>query len=279
VQCEICQSKAITPSFTSVRGAVLRCLDCGVYFVDDNELTPQEQEKLFYSTIDERKYTGYFELFRKRQYYGVLESLKLKRGSSHLDVGASYGWMVEVGLDLGLDSYGLEPGDARYKRALTGRIIRASLQDYVPRRSFDLVTIWHVLEHLPEPAAAIQQLANLVADGGRLVIAVPTAEGRMFKLGLLTAKLFKSTRILNELFYFHNPNMHFFYYTENSVRELLRQVGLTVVTAQTIEAFDWTTIAQRVDSPVRRTILRLAGPFLAWSRFTSLENLIVVARK
>jgi hypothetical protein len=52
-------------------------------------------------------------------------------------------------------------------------------------------------------------------------------------------------RLMNELFYFHNPNMHFFYFNLTSVTKLLQRFGLRVCAAETIEAFEWITIHQR----------------------------------
>jgi 2-polyprenyl-6-hydroxyphenyl methylase/3-demethylubiquinone-9 3-methyltransferase len=277
--CKLCNAPGASGSFVSYRGPVFRCPNCQVYFVDYDEQTPTDQDALFYSTVDETTYRSYFEPFRKGQYRHVLQGLGLPPCASLLDVGASYGWMVEVGLELGLESYGLEPGFADCRPAVRGRIARAALDDYDPGRTFDVVTIWHVLEHLQEPLTAIRKMYDLLPTGGRLVIAVPSSDGRMFRLGLLMERLLGRKRLLNELFYFHNPNMHFFYYNETSVLQLLRYAGFNPVSARTIEAFDWTTIYRRVARPVRRQLLRLLGPLVSLSRFTRRENLIVVAQK
>jgi 2-polyprenyl-3-methyl-5-hydroxy-6-metoxy-1,4-benzoquinol methylase len=52
--------------------------------------------------------------------------------------------------------------------------IQADLQEVaLPARAFDLVVCWEVLEHLPEPERALARLADAVAEGGALVLAVP----------------------------------------------------------------------------------------------------------
>jgi SAM-dependent methyltransferase len=52
--------------------------------------------------------------------------------------------------------------------------IQGDLQEYeLPRRAFDLVLCWEVLEHLPRPRVALDRLAGAVAEGGVLVVAVP----------------------------------------------------------------------------------------------------------
>ena len=54
--------------------------------------------------------------------------------------------------------------------------IRGDLQSHpLPSRAFDLVVCWDVLEHLPHPSAAVDNLADSVAPGGHLVLKVPNA--------------------------------------------------------------------------------------------------------
>ncbi len=278
--CMICSANSRHERFNSYRGTVYQCDTCTMYYVDDQNTTAAGQEKLFYSTIDEVSYRRYFEPFRSGQYRYVLRRLGAPVGASLIDVGASYGWMVSVGRELGFDSVGLEPGDAPYDEALRGRMFRASLEDYCRSadRRFDVVTIWHVLEHLREPAAAVKQMSSLLDKGGTLVVAVPTSDGWMFRLALLLDRVGLRS-LINELFYFHNPNMHFWYPNERSLRTLLEGSGLEVQWAETIEAFDWTTIWQRGSNPLSRFLLRIAGPIIKWSRFTAFENLVIVSRK
>jgi hypothetical protein len=87
-------------------------------------------------------------------------------------------------------------------------------------------------------------------------------------------------RLMNELFYFHNPNMHFFYFNLTSVTKLLQRFGLRVCAAETIEAFEWITIHQRGQTPqsLERCFERLdqSSPRQVLS---GKRNLIIVARK
>ena len=258
-----------------------QCSGCGIYYVDADSGTAPEQEKLFYSIIEEKSYREYFKPFRSRQYRYLLEKLGPAGGRTLLDVGASYGWMVQVGRDLGFDSFGLEPGDAQYDDSLEGRIFRASLGDYCRQahRKFDVITIWHVLEHLRDPLMAIAQMRDLLTDQGDLVIAVPTSDGRFFRLAVLLDRVFGARRLLHEVFYVQNPNMHFFYPSEKSLRILLERSGFQVRWVEALECFDYATLWRRGGSRFSRFLLRVGGPFFKWSRITAAENLVMVARK
>lgn len=280
VECVACRSSAHAPRYRSPRGVIYQCCDCGIFFVDDAGVEIPTQDKLFYSTIDEGRYRAYFEGFRSGQYRQVLTRLNPGPGKTLLDIGASYGWMVRTALDLGLDAYGVEPGEAECDRDLRDRILRSSLQEYcaTAHRQFDVVTIWHVLEHLRDPVGALSQMRSLLATDGVLVIAVPTTDGWMFRLALVLRAL-GSHKLLDELFYFHNPNMHFFYPNLRSLSTLLERTGFEIMWSDVMEAFDWTAIWKRVRSPLVSLALRLLGPFIKLSRFTARENLIIVSRR
>ena len=256
-----------------------RCLACGVYFTP-NAVAAVGQERLFYEEIDEARYRGYFEPFRKRQYREVLRSLNAAPGASLLDVGASYGWMVEVALELGFDAYGLEPGEAPPAPGVAPRIARASLETFARdrTRAYDVVTLWHVLEHLEAPLAGLETIAGLVAPGGRLVVAVPNNEGRLFRIASALERLGLKS-LIGELFYWDNPNMHVFYYGPRSLALLLESSGFTPARTATMESFDWPAMHRRMTRPAMRLMMRAAGPFLAASRLTARENLVIDARR
>ena len=164
------------------------------------------------------------------------------------------------------------------KPAIAGRIERAALEDFDPRgRHFDIVTIWHALEHLRDPASALRKMSTLLVPGGRLVIAIPNAEGRMYRLAETLGRAIGYKRLLTELYYFHNPNMHYYYFGPQALRELVERCGMKCEQIFTMEAFDWRTIHRRGATPTKRAILRALGPLVAVSRFTARENLIAVA--
>ena len=230
--------------------------------------------------MDETAYKAYFEPFRKKQYAEALAALGLRPGDSLLDVGASYGWLVEVALAMGVDAAGVEPGEATPAPGVADRIARGTLAEHAARatRRYDAVTLWHVLEHTTDPAAAIRQAAGLLKPGGRILVAVPNAEGRLFRLSLLARRLGQPA-LVNALFYFDNPNMHRFYFTPRALERLLAAEGLQPTGVSATEAFDWKAMHRRLAPGIRKRAVRAAGPVVGALRLTSRENLIVIARR
>jgi len=78
-----------------------------------------------------------------------------------LDVGAGHGRFVAAARAAGYDARGLEPS-AR-------SIEDAAVQD----GSLDAVTLWHVLEHVEDPGAALARIAGWLRPGGALLVGVP----------------------------------------------------------------------------------------------------------
>lgn len=92
---------------------------------------------------------------------------------SLLDVGAGTGDFLKVAKEKGWQVHGMEPNKNAAKLALEKGIdLKASLNDFEGKQ-FDVVTLWHVLEHIPDLEETILKFAALVKPQGALIIAVP----------------------------------------------------------------------------------------------------------
>jgi SAM-dependent methyltransferase len=104
----------------------------------------------------------------------------LKRAARILDAGAGGGEVVYVLRKLGFDASGLEPDEqyARHAReTLNVPVETGFVQDATfPPGSFDVVTMYHALEHVEDPAAILSRLRSWIADDGVLLIEVPNVE-------------------------------------------------------------------------------------------------------
>jgi SAM-dependent methyltransferase len=104
----------------------------------------------------------------------------LKRGDRILDAGAGGGEVVYVLRALGYDASGLEPDEhyARHARESLGLPVATGfVQDATfPADSFDVVTMYHALEHVEDPFAILSRLRGWMVDRGVLLIEVPNVE-------------------------------------------------------------------------------------------------------
>lgn len=90
-----------------------------------------------------------------------------------LDVGAGTGDFLLKAKKSGWDVQGVEPNrDARLRAEEKGMGLSTSLHS-LPNKKYAVITLWHVLEHLPNLEKQIENLVSRLAEKGTLVIAVP----------------------------------------------------------------------------------------------------------
>lgn len=93
-----------------------------------------------------------------------------------LDVGAGRGRFVAQARAAGWDADGIEPSRRGLDGARAGGVAlqQAGIEDAdVAPASLDAASLWHVLEHLDDPGAALARIAGWLRPGGLLVIGVP----------------------------------------------------------------------------------------------------------
>ena len=98
------------------------------------------------------------------------------KGEKLLDVGAGAGHFIHSAIDSGWDGLGVEVNKAARSAAnnIKPNIIKdgAYLQR-LSQNSFDVITLWHVLEHMSDLDLEINRLNSLLSFNGRLIVAVP----------------------------------------------------------------------------------------------------------
>lgn len=92
---------------------------------------------------------------------------------SVLDFGAGTGDFLATAQSAGIEVAGIEPNRAARQRAKQKGIALHENLEALTKKSFDAITLWHVLEHVPNLDEQITQLKALLKDEGCMVIAVP----------------------------------------------------------------------------------------------------------
>src|SRR5690606_25428262 len=90
-----------------------------------------------------------------------------------LDVGAGTGDFLQCSKKGGWQIQGVEPNIKARKLADEKGVHLLDDIDEVTNQKFDVITLWHVLEHIPNLESYIIKLKGLLKDNGILVIAVP----------------------------------------------------------------------------------------------------------
>ncbi|RAJ14140.1 class I SAM-dependent methyltransferase [Arenibacter echinorum] len=91
-----------------------------------------------------------------------------------LDVGAGTGDFLALAKKCGWEASGVEPNElARLKAKEKGVELLEDMNSLPAGQKFDVITLWHVLEHLPNLDEQISKLVGLLSDSGTLIVAVP----------------------------------------------------------------------------------------------------------
>ncbi|MDC8002329.1 class I SAM-dependent methyltransferase [Aequorivita todarodis] len=141
------------------------------------ELPKYYESQEYISHTDEKRglFLSLYQLVKKWSLQKKAKLILQQHGEvgSLLDVGAGTGDFLKVAKEKGWQVHGMEPNKNAAKLALEKGIdLKASLNDFEGKQ-FDVVTLWHVLEHIPNLEETISKLAALVKPYGTLIIAVP----------------------------------------------------------------------------------------------------------
>ena len=167
---------------------VVRCLQCGLLRQDPRPTLetigfyyPPEYDPYSIAIEDEptrwRRFDRRYGMWKRRR--AIERHLP---GGRLLDVGCATGnFLYEMARSGRWEVEGVEPSReaasyAQQRMGLkvhVGRLAEAGL----PAASFDVVTMWNVLEHLHDPLANLQMVGQLLKPGGLFVFCIPNVEG------------------------------------------------------------------------------------------------------
>ena len=161
---------------------VFFCESCGL--IQQHPLPSPGQLRDYYSNRYRLDYKGTWQPKPKHVYRSIrcargrldfLRAAGVGRGSL-LDVGAGSGEFVALARQAGFDARGVEPnkGYAEYARSEYQAPVHTGELDEIGGRH-DVITMFHVLEHLRSPLDVFQHLHGLLKPDGRLFIEVPWA--------------------------------------------------------------------------------------------------------
>jgi 2-polyprenyl-3-methyl-5-hydroxy-6-metoxy-1,4-benzoquinol methylase len=146
----------------------------------------------------------------------------LGRPGRLLDLGCWVGFLASEAASQGWQVTGVEPSRWAAERARSRgvQVIEAPLLEAgLPAGAFDAVTLGDVIEHFPDPGAALDRVASLLAPGGVVWIATPDAGSRL-------------ARVLGRRWWSVIPT-HLHLFTRRSLARLLERHGFEVLATGT----------------------------------------------
>jgi SAM-dependent methyltransferase len=182
------QRNALTVTDHSISKEVFTlvdCASCGLRFTNprpaSNEIGRyyQSEEYISHSNTSNSLQDKLYQVARRWALGNKYRTIHaLQPHGKALDVGCGTGEFLAYLMSQGYLVEGVEPNLRAREQAIANHAIPVlpSLELVPPQEQFQVVTLWHVLEHLPNLRSTFKRLFALLADGGLLAIAVPDRE-------------------------------------------------------------------------------------------------------
>ncbi len=192
-QCPVCGSEdkekhlSLKDYFLSGEDfSIDRCKECGFLFTNPRPYAEKlgdyykSDEYISHSNTNKGLVSRAYKAVRSitlKQKFKVVS--RRKSSGRILDIGSGTGELLNFFRQKGWEVQGVEPdADARsFARSQYNLPVEdEEFLDKIPDNSFDVISMWHVLEHVPNLNARIETLSRILKDDGIIVIAVPNPE-------------------------------------------------------------------------------------------------------
>lgn len=264
--CPICDSsefgnhsKCIDYTATQEQFTLKKCLRCNFVFTDprpDEATLPRyyQSDKYISHTGGNASLIDNIYLLARKITLGWKRELVKKNSSGNkiLDVGCGTGEFLREMKSSGWSISGVEPSPNARETSIkkTGVTIIDSLNN-VTETNFDAITLWHVLEHLPDPRNALKTIYTLLNQSGTVFIAVPNLES-------YDAKHYKS------FWAGYDVPRHLWHFDKQNMETLLKKNGLNLVQIipMRLDSFYVSLLSESYKHPKRHKLLQLFFAFL-----------------
>jgi 2-polyprenyl-3-methyl-5-hydroxy-6-metoxy-1,4-benzoquinol methylase len=179
----------------------------------------------YYESPDYISHTDGKRSFFEKLYHFIKKialSNKLKLINAHsnqgalLDIGAGTGEFLSVAKNNGWNVTGIEPSPKAKAIAENKGVSFVPNLDSIPSQSFDVITMWHVLEHVPDLDHQINELKRIVKPNGTIIIAVPNFNS-------FDAKHY------GKFWAAFDVPIHFWHFSKTAIQKLFKEKNLNLI--------------------------------------------------
>jgi 2-polyprenyl-3-methyl-5-hydroxy-6-metoxy-1,4-benzoquinol methylase len=228
--CNHCGGTAASHVFTKFGYDLVRCDQCGLAYIA-NPPSPEDlaasyqQDADYHNDLIDPASAAFAEMTRVAQTHMAFTARHVA-GGRLVDVGCSAGLFLNEARDRGFDASGVEfsKGSADFARShfgfdvTDGDIHALKAND----ASFDVVSMFDVIEHVPDPAHDMAVVNRLLKPGGMFIVSTPNIDGLFPRLSYLVAK---------PLDYWPHPEPphHLYQFSVKTLGAMLDKAGFDVV--------------------------------------------------
>jgi SAM-dependent methyltransferase len=241
LHCPLCQADTLrTIAQLADEAVVSRCRRCGLArgehrpLVDSQSGDAGEANSDHFRGLDQDRYLRSVGATRQRSYDRLLSEVQpFAQHGLWLDIGCSYGWLLERVQQAGYEPLGLEPSPAAAEEARSRDVpVIEGLfpHDLPPDTQPSVISFMDVLEHLPDPVVALQAARKQLAAGGIVVVQVPDQACLLYQLAEAMCRLTggRSAFALKRLWLVGFDFPHRYYFTQRTLQTAMQAAGLRV---------------------------------------------------
>lgn len=205
--------------------SIVACRNCTFKFTN-----PRPEERIIHKYYESKDYISHndsgvgpidivYRAVRKKTLQNKLNLIN--RLSYHkgklLDIGCGTGSFLEICKKNGWETKGIEPDKTARKRAqqLSNSTIEANFLLAYPNETFDIITMWHVLEHVYALDETIQKIKKNLSENGKIIVAVPNCNS-------FDANLYQ------QYWAAYDVPRHLYHFSKETIKLLFQKHGLKV---------------------------------------------------
>lgn len=222
--CLVCKSRKNKVVFREHDVDMLRCLACGHVF--SSWETDQNYEEFWGESSIESDDQFWWNEAHGPMYSGFCRRFLAGRSGKLLDVGCGLGYFVKRASEhAGWAAYGYEISPpavdfANRKLGLANVFAGRVEESHFAPASFDLITLWDVVEHIPDPEPLLAYLQSLLKPDGILFLHTPNIQAQLPK-----ARLKKLLRGMRADLHYIEAKDHVNIYSMKSLKRILGRNG------------------------------------------------------
>jgi len=227
--CPVCEADNYEELFQRWGFTYVRCNKCSMMYV--NPMLNEEMVDFEYETGYEEDWVHMLlnptqREFDNPKFFNGIKTIEkvIETKGKILDVGCATGHFLEICKERGWDVTGVEltKSAVEHCRKIGLNVIDKKLHEAeFEEKSFDAITLWDALEHIPKPKEILKEVRKLLKDGGVLLVMVPNG-------GSLAA------RILQEKCNMFSGFAHINIFNPTTLKRVLLESGFEVKHMETI---------------------------------------------
>jgi len=221
-----CNSVPIIDYISEEEFNLVKCGNCGLIYTNPYPEMNEDFHKYYpdnnYYILDKEENFNIVikALFYISTYLKIKDVLKLKKTGKILDIGCGQGQFLHMLNDRGWDCVGIERS-VKLKEYVSKKynipVMDADMKKWeFKNQEFDVINIYHVIEHIEEPETLLKKVREIIKDDGILIMGLPNIAS------------FQSGVFSNKWFHLDLPR-HLLHYSHETITVLLNKCGFEVI--------------------------------------------------